>query len=289
MVLEQIIVDAALQYRPDAAKYQDIAYHAEQTAVFINLLRIYRQLDDSTASADREALRDTIEQLQQILYPWITTPEFGEPGYGSFFDLLDSYDKDSGIVVTIGKNGGFRWGVHQLAQLRGVLKTNLPIEIFYAGDNDLPIHYRQFLEDIQAEYPNTGNITIIDINERFPDPDKVLGLPGGWAMRPYAMLASSFRKAMLIDADTVFLQDPRLLLDEPNFREHGSVFWHDRVQGPGRDDHYEYTVELLDLAKARHLDKVKTTLDGEWFNRHTGDEQERYTPPLNMLITVEWY
>lgn len=105
------------------------------------------------------------------------------------------------------------------------------------------------------------------------------------------MLASSFRRVILVDADTVFIKDPRLLLNEPNFREHGSVFWHDRMQNTRRpDDDYEYTEELLELAKARYLDKIKTTLDGEWFKRHTVDEQERYKPPMNiiMLITVEW-
>lgn len=129
---------------------------------------------------ERAALRDTIESLQRALYPWITQPgKDGISTYTSFFDLIGSYHQDAGIVITTGKEGGFRWAIHQIVALRRVLNTTLPIEIFYAGDDDLPEPYRNFIQLIQSTFPNSGAITTIDITKKFPDSDGRLNLHRG--------------------------------------------------------------------------------------------------------------
>lgn len=270
-VLDKIVVDAALQYNPDS-RHLDIGYHAQQTSIMVDLIRLYRQLDNSTSAGERKAIRDAIDTMQQILYPWITKSTNGPPRYRSILDLMETWTEEAGIVVTIGKNGGYRWGVHQLVHLRGNLKCTLPIEIYYAGEEDLPRAYREFIEAISATYP--GRITLIDILDLFPDPDGQAGLPGGWAMRPFAMLASSFNTVILADADTVFLQDPRVILNEPSMRESGSIFWHDRVIKPAKPAAYDVLEELLELSKAKGMERVKQE-SAPWFNRQTRDEQER--------------
>ena len=124
-------------------------------------------------------------------------------------------------------------------------------------------------------YSGSGTIDIIDINNRFHDADGTLGLPGGWAMRPFAMLASSFKKVILSDADTIFLQDPRKLLHEPTFQEYGSIFWHDRILEPAKEEIYNWADELIAKSKAKNLDRVKEENIG-WFSRKTFYELERY-------------
>ena len=92
-------------------------------------------------------------------------------------------------------------------------------------------------------------------------------------MRPFAILASSFKKVILADADTIFLQDPQKILDEVNFQEFGSIFWHDRILSPASEETYKWADELLETAKAKNRDKLQA--DG-WFNRKTFYEMERY-------------
>ena len=218
--MNEIIVDAALQFQPNGKdiKDQDIDHLARQTAVLSDLLRIYKRIDPTAEfESERATFRQTTEALQQSLYPWITAPKNGRRAYATFFDLIESYNQDAGIVISVGKEGGFRWAVHQIVTLRAVLHSNIPIEVFYADDKDLPKEYREFIDEIQSTFSGTGTTTIININERFMDADGKLDLPGGWAMRPFAMLASSFKYVILSDADTIFLEDPRKLVQEPTF------------------------------------------------------------------------
>jgi alpha 1,3-mannosyltransferase len=277
-VLDSLILEPALEFRPDGkdTKDLDIGHIARHTAVLKDLLRIHERISPITRELqlEKESFQDTIEALQQTLYPWITQPTDGNRTYTTFFELIDSFTEDAGIVITTGV-GGFRWTVHQIVTLRVVLNSTLPIEVFYGGDDDLPEPYRDFLHLIESSFPNPGTIKTIDITEKFPDPDEMLGLPGGWAMRPFAMLASSFKTVILTDADSIFLQDPRKMLDEANFQEFGSVFWHDRILSPASEETYKWADELLEVAKAKHLDKSKA--EG-WFGKKTFYEMERYNP-----------
>jgi hypothetical protein len=279
--LNNIIIDASLQFRPNGKDVHDfdIAHLARQTAVMKDLLRIHDRLPTTTRELQEEeaAFRHTIETMQQALYPWITKPKDGNSTYHSFFDLINSYTQDAGVVISTGKNGGFRWAVHQIITLRRVLNSTLPIEVFYGGDDDLPENYQHFIAGIEAAFPDSGTITTIDITKRFPDPDGILGLPGGWAMRPFAILASSFKTAILADADTIFLQDPRVILEEPTYKEYGSIFWHDRTLSPAPGETYKWADEILESAKAKNMDKVQ---EAGWFKHETFYEMERYS--LNL-------
>ena len=92
-------------------------------------------------------------------------------------------------------------------------------------------------------------------------------------MRPFAMLASSFKQVILADADTVFVMDPRVLLDEESYKKYGSVFWHDRRLAPAPEETYKWADELLETAKAKDLENIKK--EG-WFLHETFYEMERY-------------
>ena len=273
-VLDTLIIQPALEFRPDGkdAKDLDIGHIARNTAVLKDLLRIYEGLSP-TREQEKESFKRTIETLQQTLFPWITKPKDGSRTYTSFFDLTNSYTQDAGIVISTGKEGGFRWAVHQIIALRGVLNSTLPIEVFYGGDDDLSKPYRDFLHLIESAFPESGSITTVDITEKFPDPDELLGLPGGWAMRPFAILASSFKTVILADADAIFLQDPRKILDEVNLQKFGSMFWHDRILGPASEETYKWADELLETAKAKNRDNLQAS---GWFNKTTFYEMERY-------------
>ncbi|KAL1304964.1 hypothetical protein AAFC00_003872 [Neodothiora populina] len=50
----------------------------------------------------------------------------------------------------------------------------------------------------------------------------------GWAAKPFAMLLSSFREVISIDADAVFFLNPELLFEDPQYKETGALFFRDR-------------------------------------------------------------
>lgn len=261
----------------------DIAHIARQTAIMNELLDIYNKLP--AQHADRQAFRDTIETMQRGLYPWITRPIWQYNSYNSFFDLIDSYTEEAGIVICMSEYSEFRWTIHQIVTLRGVLNCNLPIEIFYGFDNDDPglmVYYRDFLEMIKAAFSDDGPITVVDINGRFPDSDDSLSLYGSSAMRPFAILASSFKNVILIGADTIFLQDPSILLEQPAYEKYGAMFWHDRLDvNPVDIESFLWLEDLLESAKAKNIARVR---ESPWFRHEALHEMDRYLPNNVLLI-----
>ena len=112
--------------------------------------------------------------------------------------------------------------------VRNVLKSNIPIEVMFAGDNDLHPRRQRAIETLG------DNIVAVDILNIFDE--NIVGLKGGgWAIKPFAALASSFQQIIIADADAVFLQPPEAVFSQPAYHETGTLFFHDRII-PGRDD-----------------------------------------------------
>lgn len=104
-----------------------------------------------------------------------------------------------------------------------VIRSTLPIEIAYAGDSDLPSFERDALKALNSRLDTT------DLLKYFQN--STAGLQKGeYATKPFALLASRFQKAILVDADFILLQSPdRLFKTHPKLTETGTLFWHDRA------------------------------------------------------------
>lgn len=128
----------------------------------------------------------------------------------------------TGIVICAGAQN-FVLAGHLIRTLRKTLKSTLPIEIAYSGEADLPFVNRAALKALD------NNIETVNLLDYFDD--NIAGLQnGGFAQKPFAMLASRFQKVILLDADTVFLQNPDHIFEtEPGLAETGTLFWHDRA------------------------------------------------------------
>jgi alpha 1,3-mannosyltransferase len=50
----------------------------------------------------------------------------------------------------------------------------------------------------------------------------------GWAAKPFAILVSSFREVIFIDADSLFFKNPEVLFDDPDYKDTGALFFRDR-------------------------------------------------------------
>lgn len=173
-------------------------------------------------SKERIILTRAIERLATSLFPFLPPSPHDTP----LIDLMNRAEKGTkGIVMPVGgSENNIRFAGHLIASLREVLGCQLPIEITYAGDDDLPLHHRERLASIDQ----TGRTSFTDIWSVFDDGHLSLGTDG-WSIKPFAALASRFEQVILVDCDSVFLQDPEALFRQQPFIDTGAYLFHDRL------------------------------------------------------------
>lgn len=169
-------------------------------------------------------LKKSIESVSESMFPFIkntSNPDNLTP----LTSLKNSYVPGStGIVVPVGVKN-FRFACHLIFILRTVLHSKLPIQIAYAGDGDLPLENRKSLLGLVKDIQFLDVLSVLD--------DESMALDRSWAIKPFAVLASTFEKLILLDADIVFLQPPETLLSRIDFQETGALFFHDRLLWQG--------------------------------------------------------
>ncbi|KAF2153472.1 glycosyltransferase family 71 protein [Myriangium duriaei CBS 260.36] len=218
------------------------------------------QADESDDLSVKFLLNKAVEKVALSLYPFLANSSTELSQQIPIADLRSTIKPwSAGIVIPCG-NKNVRFGAHLLASLRSVLGCRLPIQIYYDGDEDLSPENRAMLLNA-AEFVPTGTSPIStapnDTSRRddrsidpsstgFNDPEDSLTLEfvdistifndtaveivkGGWAMKPFAMLAAPFENVILLDADTVFLQKPEVLVAQPSFLRSGALLYHDRL------------------------------------------------------------
>ncbi|OOQ89033.1 alpha-1,3-mannosyltransferase [Penicillium brasilianum] len=173
------------------------------------------QLDHASILHRYEDFHSFLTRLSTLLFSW-TVPYF--PDLTSLHAQLWSGGR--GIVLT----GGDRQAAYLLTSIQSfrTIGCDLPVEIMYLGDEDLGPANRRKLEAID------GVITR-DLSPMVNDKGWKLA---GWALKPFAILLSSFREAIFIDADSLFLRDPAILFQDPDYKETGALFFKDRVIQP---------------------------------------------------------
>lgn len=129
---------------------------------------------------------------------------------------------ERGIVMSLGRSE-VRFAMHFLEMLRNVHKSNLPVELYYYGDDDLPAYMREFLE---SSYKGVRTIDLEELKSFDPTLAKLSRQ--GWALKPFALLASNFSEVMLADADVVFLTRPEEFFEVEGYKKTGTLFFHDR-------------------------------------------------------------
>jgi len=166
-------------------------------------------------------------KVHKNLYPWI---------YGKKFLAIDELIKTyngRGIVICTGSLH-FKYAKSTIDTLKYLIKTRLPIEVFYYGDDDLSARER----DILLSYPN---VYISNIEDYF-NTDVIQCKKR--SIKPYAMLASRFMEVILIDADSLFIRDPDELFYSDGYEETGTFFFRDRtLKGTSGNDSLQWFKE----------------------------------------------
>ncbi|KAL9577320.1 MAG: hypothetical protein Q9212_006437, partial [Teloschistes hypoglaucus] len=205
-------------------------------------------LYDSSAGLAKE-FTDSIDKTTSSLFPFLPTPLDGPDD--TLGHLRRRFEKGSkGIVIPTGRKT-FRYACHLISNMRDTLNSELPIEIVYAGDSDLPLEYRQFITQLGP------NIEATDITQIFDDSTLDLA-HGGWAIKPFAALASRFEQLMVLDADAVFLQQPETIFNtHKGYQTTGTLLFHDRLlwQGMFKERHSWWERHLAHQKPSEALSK----------------------------------
>lgn len=177
-------------------------------------------LDKSPESRDKQVLLETVEKALKSSFPYLRSKRNG--GKTPFTDLRSSIVPGSrGIVIPTGK-GTLRYAAHLIGSLKEILHSELPIQIVYAGDKDLPPHDRERMQSRFGDVQFLDILTVVD--------DKTLKLAeGGWAIKAFAALYAPFEEVLLLDADCVFVQTPETLFLDPSYTSTGVLLFHDRL------------------------------------------------------------
>ncbi|KAL2199458.1 mannosyltransferase putative-domain-containing protein [Corynascus similis CBS 632.67] len=172
-----------------------------------------------------------------------------------------------GIVICAGSSN-FHLAAHLIRNLRRVHRSQTPIEIAYAGDEDLKPEHRRFLSELEQ------HISFIDLLQRFPAARQDL-TKSGWAIKPFALLASAYPRAILMDADALFLTSPDSLFEiHPALKRTGTLFFHDRALTGGNDERRSWLKDQIQAAgiePSEYLTTASLFYEGApWFEADSG-------------------
>ncbi|ORY47864.1 hypothetical protein BCR33DRAFT_658065 [Rhizoclosmatium globosum] len=158
-----------------------------------------------------------VEDLTRHLYPWLSHRYKSTNKIIRFQEDIEKSD-ETGIVMSVGRKQ-FPDAIHSIYTLHKILKSKLPIEVHYCGERDLTA-------DMVEALMKMPNVKPVNLLEHFP---QEIHVSEGWSTKPYAILASSFRTVILMDADVRFFQPPENITSSSKiFDEYGLLFYHDR-------------------------------------------------------------
>jgi hypothetical protein len=124
-----------------------------------------------------------------------------------------------GLVIVAGGARMFTNAYVLLHVLRNVLRSKLPVELWYFGPSEVSPAMAALIEPFEV---------------RLVDATPALAATGakvrdGWQLKSFALAYSRFAEVLLLDADQVPISDPAACFDWPQYRETGAVFWPDVI------------------------------------------------------------
>ncbi|KAL2847532.1 mannosyltransferase putative-domain-containing protein [Aspergillus pseudoustus] len=216
------------------------------------------QMTETEIIQSYESYRSIITRLSTLLFPW-TAPYF--PDHMHLHAQF--YRAGKGIVFTAGdKQAPFL--LTSIPTLRE-LGCHLPIEVMYLGDHDLSQSVREQLEALPG-------VTTRDLAQMVNDQGWKLA---GWAGKPFAILFSSFREVIFIDADSLFFQNPELLFVDEDYLETGALFFKDRIILP--ESKRKFLQEVLPRPLSRQV------LESRFWTGDSGHMQES-----GVVVVDKW-
>jgi len=210
-----------------------------------------------------QEIEKLLAKLHQSLYPWL----YGYR-YHSFSDIIKSSNGRGIVICTSDKY--FKLVRSHIDILRHILNSTLPIEIIYNGENDLSVKHREILVE------EFDDVYLTDISTYFNS--TLIGI-SGWAIKPFAILASRFDEVILMDADALYIRDPMELFNDKNYQEKGTLFFKDRTIFSGPHEGLVWLKEWM-------TDPLPETKELRFWNEKTCHEMESSTVVLHKTRTI---
>ncbi|KUI73433.1 Putative alpha-1,3-mannosyltransferase MNN14 [Cytospora mali] len=215
-----------------------------------------------------EGYRELLVQLSQLLFPY-TAPYF--PDHMTLHSHLQKGGR--GIVLTAG-NDQVAYLLTQIPVLRR-LGCNLPIEVMYVGDEDMNRDSRQDLEELEGVV--TRDVGVMIHAEGWQ--------VASWAAKPFAILLSSFREAIFIDADSFFFKNPEVLFDDPGYVKTGALFFRDRLIMP--ENKREWLQSILPQPVSRNVKQSRLWVGDSGHQQESGViVVDKYRHFMALLFTT---
>ncbi|KAE8421011.1 mannosyltransferase putative-domain-containing protein [Aspergillus pseudocaelatus] len=226
VIPDTTLIDHLAQYFIDYPLQPPYKEHFGELGQRSRVLRDWITLaDQSEDPTSKNLLLNATERVAVSLYPFLGKPEGQNATHKPVADLRASFEPGSAGVVIPTSNHTLRFAAHLVGTLRSVLNSTLPIQIVYAGDDDLSPDDRVRLSSTVESGPPLEFLDILTIFD-----DSTLQLQtGGWAIKAFAALGSRFERVILADADAVFFQPPEVLLDHEAYVRTGALLFHDRL------------------------------------------------------------
>ncbi|KAK7739009.1 hypothetical protein SLS53_005905 [Cytospora paraplurivora] len=215
-----------------------------------------------------EEYRTLLVRLSQLLFPY-TTPYF--PDHMTLHSHIQKGGR--GVVLTAG-NDQVAYLLTQIPILRR-LGCRLPIEVMYVGDADLNRDSRQDLEDLEGVV--TRDLGVMIRAEGWE--------VASWAAKPFAILLSSFREVVFIDADSFFFASPEGLFDDPGYVRTGALFFRDRLIMP--ENKRQWLQSLLPQPVSRNVKQSRPWIGVSGHQQESGViVVDKYRHFMALLFTT---
>jgi ADP-heptose:LPS heptosyltransferase len=171
-----------------------------------------------------------------------------------------------GIVICA---GGVRYFTNAWVCVRRLrqLGCALPIEFWHRGPGEMDSEMKALVEPL-----GVGCVDVNEVMKKHP-----VRRMGGWELKPYAILHTTFREVMLLDADNFPVINPEFLFETPQFIKTGAIFWPDLGRfeksqiiwdscGLERPETPEFESGQIVVDKERCWAALRLSL---WFNEHS--------------------
>jgi alpha 1,2-mannosyltransferase len=150
-----------------------------------------------------------------------------------------------GIVITA---GGIKYFTSSwiLINLLRNLGCNLPIEVWFHGN--------EITKNMQLKLSHC-DVLCRDLSEYIDE------TPRGFLMKPLAIIYSSFKEILFLDADNICVKDPSYLFEDEKYKKYGCIFWPDFWETPNSNPIWK--ILNIDYFKSREQESGQLLINKE--------------------------
>lgn len=185
-------------------------------------IKDFGKLSESELSKCIQIPKDTSDMLKDLhtrFYETVKTKILPS------FNSIEAPYKGEGIVIV----GGGKFSLIGLPAIKAIrvnsghrLQSSIPVEIMIPPSDDEDV---EFCKNVLPKVDPTGLTRCVFFSDIFEE--EILKDIKGYQLKALALLVSSFRKVLMLDADNYVVNSIENFFDSPVFNEKGLVLWPD--------------------------------------------------------------